>query len=107
MGTPASLAQQRCFIHPWREAAVRCPACQRFFCRECSTEHEGRLLCTQCLARITAASAAAKQGGPFRAILGVAGWAAAAIAGLLLAWLVFFYLGAALARTSFDFHTGG
>jgi hypothetical protein len=39
-------------------------------------------------------------------MVAAAGWIAAAVAGFLFAWLVFFYLGAALARTPFDFHTG-
>ena len=90
----------------WREAAVRCPSCQRFFCRECATEHEGRLLCAQCLVSAVATAAAPERGRRVRAFLETAGLIAAALAGLLLAWLVFFYLGAALARAPFDFHTG-
>jgi hypothetical protein len=98
------LARQRCFIHSWREAAVRCPSCQRFYCRECATEHDGRLLCAQCLAAITSAAAAgADQRRPLLAIMG---WSLAATAGLLFTWLVFYYLGAALARAPFNFHTG-
>ena len=46
-----SLSRQRCVRHPEREAAARCPACARFFCRECVTEHEGRILCASCLSR--------------------------------------------------------
>jgi len=84
---------------------VRCPSCQRFFCRECATEHGGRLLCAECLAAVSAAAAA--KGRPrIRAILSTTGWIVAALAGLLFAWLVFFYLGTALARAPFDFHTG-
>ena len=95
-----TLAQQRCFTHEWREAAVRCPGCQRYFCRECATEHDGRLLCLQCLA---AAAVARANTAPARAVVA---WTAAALAGLVVAWVVFFYLGALLARTAFDFHTG-
>ena len=85
---------------------MRCPACQRFYCRECATEHAGRLLCAQCLA--TAVAASTPKGRPrVRAFIATAGWIAAALGGLLFAWLVFFYLGAALARAPFDFHTGG
>lgn len=46
-----NLAHQRCVHHPAREAAARCPACRRHFCRECVTEHEGRYLCATCLQR--------------------------------------------------------
>lgn len=44
------LAHKRCRNHAQREAAGRCPECERFFCRECLTEHEGRVLCAACLA---------------------------------------------------------
>jgi hypothetical protein len=46
-----NLSRQRCIRHPEREAAARCPACGRFFCRECVTEHEGRVLCAACINR--------------------------------------------------------
>jgi hypothetical protein len=39
----------RCALHAGREAAARCPVCTRHFCRECVTEHHGRLLCFACL----------------------------------------------------------
>lgn len=44
-----ALNRLRCWTHPAREAAARCPACTRFFCRECVTEHDGRFLCAGCL----------------------------------------------------------
>lgn len=46
-----TLRQQRCENHPGREASARCPECARFYCRECVTEHEDRVLCASCLAR--------------------------------------------------------
>ncbi len=52
-------------------------------------------------------SAATKEPGAARRALSVAGWIAAALGGLLFAWLIFFYIGGALARVPFDFHTGG
>ncbi|NRA35663.1 MAG: rhomboid family protein [Polyangiaceae bacterium] len=42
--------RQRCFHHSDREASARCPSCHRSYCRECITEHSGRLLCASCLA---------------------------------------------------------
>jgi hypothetical protein len=71
---------------------VRCPACRRYFCRECVTEHDERLLCAACLERL-ANSGARKQGrlaGTRRAL--------AAALGLMLAWLVFYGIGQFLAR---------
>ena len=42
---------RRCVRHPNRDAAARCPSCQQYFCRECVVEHDGRLLCSDCLRR--------------------------------------------------------
>jgi hypothetical protein len=42
----------RCWTHDSREAVCRCPECGRSFCRECVTEHQSRLLCAACLARL-------------------------------------------------------
>ena len=84
-----------------REAVGRCPSCQGFFCRECVTEHEGRLICNACLA--TAAEAARKRRVPTGTLL----WPAAAIGGLLFAWIVFYYAGLSLSKIPSTFHTGG
>ena len=54
METPpplVNLSQQRCFNHTSREAVARCPECGRFFCRECITEHDDRVLCAVCLGK--------------------------------------------------------
>lgn len=48
------LRQQRCFRHDQREASGRCPSCRRYYCRECITEHDHRLLCVTCLAQLSA-----------------------------------------------------
>lgn len=49
MTTAAAPLEFRCWNHPQREAAARCPGCRRFFCRECVSEHAGRMLCASCL----------------------------------------------------------
>lgn len=49
----ATLSQQRCFLHATREAVARCPRCERYYCRECITEHEGRIICAACLREIS------------------------------------------------------
>ena len=43
------LLHQRCFNHMLREAVACCPECRRYFCRECVTEHEDKVLCAACL----------------------------------------------------------
>ena len=45
-----NIALQRCFNHTGREAAALCTHCSRHFCRECVTEHDGRVACASCLA---------------------------------------------------------
>ena len=82
--------QQRCWNHDAREAMCRCPQCGRSFCRECVTEHESRLLCASCL-RIAAQAAAARRGKLRRlAAVGMT------VAGVLLAWAIFFAAGESL-----------
>jgi uncharacterized paraquat-inducible protein A len=49
----ATLRQRRCDNHPQREASARCPECAKFFCRECITEHDDRVLCASCLAKLS------------------------------------------------------
>ena len=98
MSTPHQLLrEQRCWIHSGREAVARCVNCRRYYCRECITEHDGQMTCAECAAR-----AAAKQAAPERSR--AFAWAGFALGGLLAAWLVFYYLGMALARIPSDFH---
>ena len=84
-----TLREQRCRNHDDREASARCPACGGFFCRECVTEHEGRILCSACLARTTRPDATPTRRfrpGPWLAGIGGFGmlWLAIHMAGRLL-----------------------
>jgi hypothetical protein len=94
------LAQQRCFNHAVREAAARCPECKHFFCRECVTEHEDRVLCAACLKKL-----AGSQSTKRRAFAGVMRFARFA-AGILIAWFFFFLIGEVLVRLPDSFHEG-
>jgi hypothetical protein len=85
---PALEIQQRCWNHEAREAACRCMACARSYCRECVAEHEGRLICAACLAQASA-KRAVRRGGMRRLAP-----AALIIAGLLMAWLAYWMIGA-------------
>ena len=89
-----------CSQHPGREAVGRCPECRRFFCRECVTEHEDRLICAACLRKLHA-HATEKQ-------LGLAPLLrfAAACVGVVFAWVCFHWLGQILLNTPSDFHEG-
>lgn len=90
------LVDQRCWNHASREAVVRCPECRRFYCRECVVEHRGRMMCSGCVA---AGAGVRIQASRFHA----AKWSIFAAGGFLLVWLVFYYLGAMLARVPSEF----
>ncbi len=102
-----ALTLQRCWTHPLREAAARCPACTRFFCRECVTEHEGRVVCAACLRNELAASAATLAArrrswqvvSAARRTLQFAG-------GVALTWFFFHLLGQTLLTLPDHFHAG-
>ncbi|MCJ8330472.1 MAG: hypothetical protein HRT89_14680 [Lentisphaeria bacterium] len=57
------LNQQRCINHEQRDAVGRCPECKNFFCMECITEYETRILCTACLKKEISQEKAAKRPG--------------------------------------------
>jgi hypothetical protein len=96
----STLAQQRCFNHAAREAAARCPSCKRFFCRECVTEHDDRVLCTACLRRLIQSGSAKRR--TFANLMRVAQCAI----GILAAWFFFFLIGEILLRLPDAFHEG-
>lgn len=95
-----TLLAQRCLHHPSREAVARCPECGQFFCRECITEHEDRVICSACLKRLRVDVPA-----PRRSFAPL-GRIAAAICGIVVAWLFFFLIGRGLLNLSSDFHEG-
>lgn len=96
-----SLETRRCFNHAKREAAARCLDCGRFFCRECVTEHDDRVLCAACIAGQSAG--AAGTGRDFRNLKALF----FLVFGFALLFLVFYYTGAALTKIPAEFHKGG
>ena len=97
---PRDIAHQRCFNHADREAVARCPECGRFFCRECITEHEDRVVCAGCLQRMVGEQE--RRSGRLL-FLFRAGQLAVALAFL---FFVFYALGAALLTLPTSFHEG-
>jgi hypothetical protein len=87
--------QQRCWNHESREAVCRCPECGNSFCRECVTEHESRLLCAGCL-RSLARTREQRLPARRRGLVPVA----MALAGIFIAWVVFFAAGEAMLTLS-------
>lgn len=92
---PVSAA--RCFHHPQREASGRCTRCNRFFCRECLAEHDGRLVCGACLA------ARGEDAGGGKDRLRPAFMAAV---GFIFLWFCWYCLGEALLLIPTSFHDG-
>jgi hypothetical protein len=94
------LAHQRCFNHAAREAVARCLECTKFFCRECITEHDDRILCTACLK--TVARTTGKQTRAFGRMIRFV----QCVVGVLVAWFFFFLIADILAQLPDSFHEG-
>jgi uncharacterized paraquat-inducible protein A len=95
-----NLATQRCFNHALREAVARCPQCANFFCRECITEHDDRVICAACLGKL-----ARKSPLPRRTFAGLM-HAAQCLLGIMLAWFFFYLIGEGLLSLPTSFHEG-
>lgn len=95
----AELSQKRCFHHGGREAAGICLACQRFFCRECLTEHDSKVICASCLGQQTSSVAA---GSGFEMVRALGFFFLA----LLILWFLFYRYGLALVELPASFHEG-
>ena len=95
-----SLIHQRCFNHATREAVARCPECAQFFCRECITEHDDRVICTACLQKLARIPLLKRPAfaGALRATQ--------CLAGLFVAWFFFYLVGTALLALPAAFHEG-
>ena len=95
-----TLTQQRCFRHDQREAAARCPECRRYFCRECITEHEDRVICAGCLKKLS------RGGGGRLGRLRPVTRGLQCLVSVLVLWLLFYALGRGLLQMPSDFHEG-
>lgn len=95
----SSISTRRCFNHAQREAVARCPVCANFFCRECITEHDGRMICARCL--LPSQTPQRK-----RRLAAAALRSIQVLAGVLVLWLVFFLVGRALLLVPSSFHDG-
>jgi hypothetical protein len=95
------LARQRCANHDTREAVARCPECTGFFCRECITEHQERVICALCLKKLTGARRPERQRS-FGGLVRAGQW----LMGVLLLWLSFYFIGNMLLSLPESFHDG-
>jgi hypothetical protein len=81
-----------------REAVARCPQCTRYFCRECVTEHDGRLMCRGCLAAASTVVDAEPRNW------GALVWPLLAAGGWLFVWILAYYVGDLLLRIPNSWH---
>jgi uncharacterized paraquat-inducible protein A len=102
VSTPTiTLRQRRCANHQQREASARCPECGQYYCRECITEHDDRVLCASCLAKIAVKKDVARQKWALVPRLALALFAMAAT------FLAFLLLGNLLLSIPSPFHSEG
>jgi len=95
-----NLSVQPCLNHGQREAAARCPECGHFFCRECITEHEDRVICAACLKKTARTEKKQGRGAAVLARL------VSVVFGVFTAWLAFYWVGRILLSIPADFHDG-
>ncbi len=95
-----TLVRETCLNHLGREAVARCPECGQFYCRECITEHEDRVICASCLRKILFLQRADKSVAD-RILQG-----ALCFAGVLTAWLFFYGIAHLLLKVPTQFHDG-
>lgn len=75
-----------------------CPGCGRYFCRECVTEHDSRVLCARCISQLDEGQARQKK-TVFSTLL-------LFIGSVIILWFGFYYLGQLLLGLPDAFHEG-
>lgn len=95
-----SLVHQRCLNHAAREAVARCPECRQFFCRECITEHDDRVICANCLKKLARVPLFKKPAFAGLLRLGQCAF------GIFLAWFFFHLVAESLLKLPTKFHEG-
>ncbi len=96
------ISRKKCFHHGKREAVARCPDCGRYFCRECITEHENRVLCADCLVQ----KETTKKKTHFLSRLGIVTKTLQFLIAFVFIWMIFFYFGQFLISLPTSFHEG-
>ena len=106
----SGLASTTCVLHEERPAAARCPSCERFFCSECITEHDGQLSCASCLEKERSDAEEPDSGSASKSALRNNGpWLATtiqALVALVLCWAIYYSLARLLMLIPADFHDG-
>ena len=96
----SKLSKQHCFNHANREAIACCLECNRYFCRECITEHNGRFVCSGCLQNIS--DGEKSKSNSFLVIPQLI----YALLAFLLLWIIFYSIGDKLQSIPTKFYKG-
>ena len=89
-----------CFLHTDREAVAICLSCNQYFCRECVTEHKGKVFCQACLTKLKKKTPKRSRFPLFiRALIAI-------FLGLILSYFLFYSLGHTLSKIPDTFHQG-
>lgn len=97
---PNSVTRATCFHHPQREAAAKCVACGKSYCRECVTPLDRRMYCAGCFRELTAPKAKPQRDWFALSVV------AHALVGLLGLWFTAYFFGRVLMELPSDFHEG-
>ena len=95
-----NLSRSTCLNHPQREAAAKCVACGRAFCRECVTALDRRMMCASCFRAKTEKKHKPKRDWFVISII------AQCLFGLLGLWLTAYFLGRVLLDIPSQYHEG-
>jgi hypothetical protein len=95
------LHQKVCLNHHEREAVARCPGCGHFYCRECISEHDDRIICAACLRKLLR-PAEKKHSPALRWLVRAAAFGFS----LMIGWLAFYLVGRILLNIPTSFHNG-
>jgi hypothetical protein len=98
------IEKKHCYNHQEREPVAKCPECGNYFCWECITEFEYRVLCAECIKK-KSVKKTEKPGGVdvfFRLIF----IPLKVITGIIITWAVFFVLAQGLILIPDNFHSG-
>lgn len=99
------LHRSKCLNHPDREAVACCPECKNFFCRECVTEHHGKLVCKTCLTS-AASSEQTTSLNAFQKIMSGTGTLFKMVLSFSILWLTAYAFGRLLLLIPDSFHSG-
>lgn len=104
--TPSApnLPRRHCMRHSQREPVAKCLGCGGALCRECVSQHDGKIYCVHCLAKLRQpATAPAATGRRWWPILRSA---AETVLAVMVVWGIFYGIGAIAVRIPSEFHEG-